>query len=546
VAEGDRPRRLPLAAWALALLACWALLLLAAPPLSTHAWAVNGFRSVTAVARVGLLVAATAAAFLVWRVRTRAAWAAVALALALVLALPLREGAHVLGDSDLRLRAIAELAGPEREAPLAEWARRVHANPLDFLVNLLAPAALVRAGSSAEHAVAAVGACLAMLYFAALWRAAGALARDERRPALAGLLALSGALLAFAGYAESTALLLVVAAVWWSELARPLDRVPRGLVAGLAWLALALTHRSALVLLLPQLLRALVPWPEDRPGARRALAGSTFAGAAAVLWLPGLDLGARQVGVDLNPLRAAFEHLPALPASDVANGMLLVAPLALAALLLVAGARDSAGVGDTGPGPAAGSGPMPLALAGAVPLALVAVLGWSAPNGLGALRDWDLAAVAGLLASFAAAAALARARNVGRASLACAALVLALQAFGWVAANADPRAGLERASRFIEQPGRLPAGQRGTLFMLFATRAMDRGDVPLAARLQRRAFEVAPDVPRGTLAAQLLLMSGDVRGAGEVLEQVRTLEPPDRETAAILAGLDSLVRTRTR
>lgn len=544
-APAARPPGSPLAAWALALLAGWALLLLLAPPLSTHAWAVNGFRSVGPAAKVGLLLAAAAAGLLVWRGRGAFAWAAVAVAAALVLALPLREGAHVLGDTDMRLHAIAEIAAPGREAALGEWARRVHANPLDFAVDVAAPAALVRAGLSGTDAVAAVGALLALLFFAALWRATGAFASGERRFALTAVLALTGALQAFAGYAESAALLLVVTAWWWSELARPLDRVPRALVAALAWFALALVHRSALVLLLPQLGRALLPWPDDRVRPRAVLAGATLAALAAVLWLPGLDLGARQVGADLAPLRKALAELPALPPLDVANGLLLVAPLVLAAVLLLAGARDDAGAAATAPG-AGLAGPVPLALAGGVPLALLAIVGWSAPNGLGAMRDWDLPAAAGLLLSFAAAAALGRSPRVGRAALAWVAPVLALQAFAWVAVNADAQAGLARASRLIEKPGRVTDGQRGTLFMLFATRALERGDLPLAARLQRRAFDVAPDPATGTLAAELLIGVGDRAGARAVLARVHTLEAPDAETARVIAGLDSLLAAPAR
>lgn len=535
-----------LAPWALAVLAAWALLLLLAPPLSHLAWAVNGFRSVAPAAQALLVLASVAAGLLAWRVRQPAAWAVAALALALALALPLREGAHVLGDSDMRLGAIAELAGPGREAPLAEWARRVHANPLDFAIDLLAPAALVRAGFAAADAVAAVGACLALLFFAALWRAAGAVARDDERPALAAVLALSGSLLAFAGYAESTALLLAAATWWWSALVRPLERPSRALVLALAWLAVALTHRSALVLLLPQLVRAAVPWPGDRPRPRAVLAAATLAAVAATLWLPGLDAGARQVGVDLGPLRSALGALPALPPLDVVNGLLLVAPFAFAALLLFAGARGADGVAPSAPARAALARPALLTLTGAAPLALVAVLGWSAPNGLGAHRDWDLAATAGLLLSLAGAAWLAEAGRARRAALALAVPVLALQAFAWVAVNADAGAGLARASRLLEQPGRLQPGQRSTLFMLFATRAMERGDLSLAARLQRRSFDVAPDVPKGTLAAELLLGAGDRDGALEVLARLRTLEAPDSETAAILAGLDSLARARAR
>lgn len=268
----------------LALLAVWALVLLAAPPQAVPAWAVNGFRSIGIGARVGLLAAAALASVLAARMRGGAAWALVAGALALALAFPLRERAHVLGDTDVRQRTIADLAAGVSHEPPIEWSRRLHASPLDLLVDVLVPVALVRAGLPVEDAASCVALLLAALAFAGIWRAtARAPVRD--RFALALALALAGSLEAFAGYAESAPLLLVAVVWWWTELERPLQGRAQVVRTTLAWLALALAHRMGLVLLVPQLLRALSPaLPGDTLAARRALfAGSLLADRKSVV-----------------------------------------------------------------------------------------------------------------------------------------------------------------------------------------------------------------------------------------------------------------------
>src|SRR5437660_1461531 len=84
---------------------------------------------------------------------------------------------------------------------------------------------------------------------------AGSMAPRDIRFAVALALALGGVLEAFAGYAESAPLLLAAAAWWWWALARPHTTPGRAATAVVGWLAVALAHRSGLVLLLPQLLR---------------------------------------------------------------------------------------------------------------------------------------------------------------------------------------------------------------------------------------------------------------------------------------------------
>ncbi|HET7224327.1 MAG TPA: hypothetical protein VFK69_01335, partial [Candidatus Eisenbacteria bacterium] len=76
--------------------------------------------------------------------------------------------------------------------------------------------------------------------------------------------------------------------------------------------------------------------------------------------------------------------------------------------------------------------------------------------------------------------------------------------------------------------------------MLLAGRAAEAGNPAAAAQLQRRAFELAPDIPRGTLAAEFLLMARDREGARQVLARVHALGTPDTATAVVIRGLDSL------
>lgn len=534
-AAPSRPRdvRATLPPWpVLALLAAWALLLLAAPAGAIHLWGVNGFRSVALGARVGLLAAAALAAFAVARLRGGVAWALLAALLALAVAFPLRERAHVLGDTDVRRHAIAEIAAGGSSLTPVAWSRRLHASALDLAIDVALPAQLVRAGLPVEDAVSCVGLALALAWLLALWRIA-ARAAPAGRLALAAALALTGALEAFAGYAESAPLLLAAVAWWWAELERPLDATPQSVRVALAWLAAGLAHRMGLVLVLPMLLRALGPaLPGDVPRARRALLGATVAIALALLFVPGFDWGAGQAGIDLAPLEAALRALPRLPFADVANALLLSAPLALVAAPF---ARRDAWAG------VARDPRTALALAGGVPLALIVLAGWAAGNGLGAHRDWDLATVPGLLLAVPALQLLAAAPAARwRTALAWAAPVLALQAGSWLAVNADARAGRARATALATDARALPPDQRGTLLMLLAGHAAEAGDPMTAAQLQRRAFELAPDIPRGTLAAEFLLMARDPAGARQVLARVHALGAPDTATAAVIRGLDSL------
>jgi hypothetical protein len=141
---------------AMLLVGAWTLALVLAPPLSVPLWAVNGFRAVAPGVRAGLALGAAALGWLAWRARGRMAWSTIALAFALLLAVPLRERAHVLGDTDARLHAIVDFASHAVRVPLLEWSRRLHASSLDLVIGLLLPAGLVRMGLSPAAAGAGV------------------------------------------------------------------------------------------------------------------------------------------------------------------------------------------------------------------------------------------------------------------------------------------------------------------------------------------------------------------------------------------------------
>jgi hypothetical protein len=505
-------------------------LLLFAPPAANGFWGVNGLRSLPAAATLGLALVAAAAALPAWlRLRGSAWWWAIAVVLAIALAFPLREKIHLLGDTQLRLRAL--LAFSERIVPasVAEWSVRLHASPLDVVIMVFGPIELHRLGLPVSVAVSWVSLALALAFFAGVWRLAGVLSPPvELRVALALALALAGSLEAFAGYAESGGLLLAAGIWWWAELLAPLDRPARALRMAAAWVVLVLVHRAAAVMLLPQLWRALGPPLEgDRPGPRRLMLGSTL-GLVVVLAL-GLatsEVG-RQAARDARELLFTARAGGWRPApADLLNALAVVAPLsfltpALAGGAALAGAARSPAFGVT--------------LAAAAPL-LVA-LAWLFPiggSGLGAHRDWDANLLLGLALTVAAAQVLARlpAPRLRRSLLVCLPL-LALAAGGWVAVNAHQQAALRRAKALAEGSPSLPAAQRSHLELYLGQRAMDHAEPARGARHYERAYASNPNPRRALLAAEAWGAAGELRAARRALARARasTLDPELAEAA---------------
>jgi hypothetical protein len=514
---------------AIAIGALLAVLVLA-PPGSNAVWAVNGLRSLPVPAAIALLVLAWLARVAVRARPSLRAWWIAAPAIALAIAFGLREKIHFLGDSQMRLRAMAAFTGELVPATLSDWVVRLHASPLDVAVNVFGAVLAHRLGWGLPEAVAVVCALLGTAYLVGAGRVASRLgAADDLRLPLALALVGSGVLQAFAGYAESAGLVAAAGMWWWAEMLAPLKRRDDAIRLAAAWLVLALAHRLGVVMLLPTLARVLLPGPSaDRPeGRRAALPILAVAAAVAVLALASGG-GGTQLGRDLAELSrtlGARGFAPA-PLTDVLNTLLLVAPFAwLAPALagreaLVAFARRPLFV------------PW---LAAVVPLMIGLV--WLFPlgaSGLGAHRDWDANILLGLALTVGAGSLIASLpRECARAGLAAAVPVLVLLAGGWLAVNATEDAAFRRAVALVSQPPRLSDEQTSHGWMFLGQRAMDLGQARAAADAYDRAFALNPNPRRSLMAAEAWLYAGDVAAARASLAAARKASlSPELETSA--------------
>jgi len=522
--------RLPSAATIL--LVGWATLLLLAPPAAPSFWAVNGLRSLPPTAALGLLLAAgLAAAIPAARARgVPLAWGG-AIALAALTAFPLREQTHVLGDTQLRLRAI-EAASLDVYPAFGSWWARLHAHPLDVAVNVMLPLLLQRLGLSLRDAISSVSFALALAWLAAWWRLAGRLrVAEELRGALTLALALSGVLQAFAGYAEVAGLMAAAAAWWWAELIAPLSTRTQAWRTAAAFAVLLLGHRAGLVMLLPQMWRALGPAArDDRPEARRALAALTLI-VLALVAVSALPMGAgRQLGADARELLRSLELWPSRLA-DFANTLALVAPLAPFAA--VAG-RGALAVWIREPGFA-------WVATAAIPLLLA--LAWVFPvgdSGLGAMRDWDANVLLGAALTAGAGMLLATLPTARlRATLTAALPLLVVGALGWVAVNADSEAATRRALALTGDASPLTRPQKAHLHAYFGQRGMNERRPDLAARHFEVAFELGGNARRALLAAEAWLVAGDAVGARRMLARARSGAPLSPELERSAAELEA-------
>ncbi len=515
--------------------AAWVALLVLAPAAHNGFWGVNGFRSLPGEARMGLILAAAAAPALL-RLRSRGLAAALALALAIVIAFPLRERIHFLGDTQVRLRAMAIFTANMISVTMGEWSTRLHANPLDIVIDFLAPIGLCRLGAPLHQGVSLVSAALAVTFFAGVWRVTGRLGLPpEARVASCAAIACAGTLQAFAGYAESAGLLLASAVWWWAEMLAPLERTRQALRTAGAFLAMVLSHRLGLVMLLPLAWRALgPPLAGDRPETRRRL---LLLGAAAALVAGAWTMaggGSRQIGMDLRDMMAALTGIArAVPPGDYLNTVALVAPLAFLAPWL-AGREALAGFVRS---PLAG----PLIAGSLVLLPLM----WMVPanaQGLGAHRDWDLAALGGLTLTLTTVALLARLPSGRlRGALVCALPLLVLQAGGWVLVNASEQAALRRARALVEQPPGLVDSHRSNLHGYLGQRAMDLGAPQFAAPEFERSFDLNRNPRRAFLAAEAWSRAGDLPRARSALARGRAAGPLSPSMGESARRLDVLI-----
>lgn len=488
--------------WALAALAAFAILLFAAPPDANAFWGVNGFRSLRLDGRLGLLACAFIAALLAIRPwRSASQWWGVALPIAIVIAFPMRERIHFLGDTQVRLRSIAALHEGVVAESMRQWSATLHAAPLDLLVNLLGPAVLTRIGLTPVTSVSFVSLAIAIAFFAGLWRVSGRLLPEGGgRVALGLALATAGTLQLFAGFAESTGLLLACAAWWWAAMLVPLDRPARATAVAATWLVMALAHRVGFVMLLPLAWRALgTPLAGDKPPVRRrllVLSGIATAVAAGVLVLAG---GGGQLASDIRDLLGRMP--PVMRGDDLLNTLALIAPLAVLAPLV-------AGFG------AAREPRARLIAIAALPLLVLAPLLPVAERGLGAVRDFDLSAQLGFTLTLLGGLVLATLPEPRRRGVLAFGLpVLALAAFAWLGVNASPRASERRVERLAQGPPRLPAPQLGTTFLFLGQRAMDLGRPAVAGACYDSAFAIGGNPRRALLAAEAWAVAGDTAQA---------------------------------
>jgi hypothetical protein len=507
---------------AMALLGIWALLLLLAPPRSNWFWGVNGFRSVVPAARLAL-IAAAAAAFAWSRARapSRAMSAALAIALAATLAFALCERIHFLGDTGVRIGALTLYEQGIARPPLPDWGRQLHAAPLDLLVSCLLPVAIGSLGFGVEAGVRVTGFALGIIFLFFAARVASRLAgREEsgqpRRHLLAAALIVNGTLLAFAGYAESAAIQLAAAALWWSLLLAPLRSTRGALASAAGWLVVVLAHRIGILWLPVLVWRAFGPPLEgDAPAPRLVLRWASPVAAALALALVLLTRETGQLGYDFGEIFAALKRPGGWggPLADAANLLAVIAPLAI----LAPAVGDGGAVRAAAKSPRAGG--ILLAALPLLPLAIVLPL---VPSWMGGQREWDANVLLGWTLSLAATAALAalpRARL--RTALGWTLPLLVLGAGGWIGVNADERASVARAVALAEQPPPLADGQRAAIDLYLGRLAASRGRPAEAARYLERSYDLAPTPNRGLLAAKAWGEAGDLQALHRMVARVR-------------------------
>jgi len=534
-ARGSRARvEAGLPPLALAGVVAGALLLLLAPPDSARAWGVNGFRSLAPATALAVVLAALASAVVArFGPRSPAVWWSIVVGIALLLAFPLREQTHLLGDTQLRLRSEQAAARGVLTSWFALAWERLHAQPLDIVVDVTIPIALQRLGLSIRDAVSTVSAALALAFFAAGWRLAGRLgAPPGVRVALALALTIGGALEGFAGYSEVAGLVAVAVMWWWAEMLAPLATPFQAWRTALAFTGLILSHRLGAVMLLPQMWRALGPAaPGDRPAARRTLAGLTLA-AVALAAVAAVPAGAaRQIALDVREILRSLTPWPT-HLGDVANTLLLLAPAAPVAL---AAAPGSWRVWTREPW---------FGWIAAAALPLLAAQVWVFPageSGLGAMRDWDSGILLGITLTTAAGVLLARLPEaLLRSALTAALPLLTLGAFAWVAVNADAVGATRRAQSLLRTPGALTVPQRAHLHAYFGQRGMDERHPEQAAPEYEAAYDLGGNPRRALLAAEAYLMAGNAAGGRRMLARARAGAPLTPELEHSFAELEGL------
>jgi hypothetical protein len=161
------------------------------------------------------------------------------------------------------------------------------------------------------------------------------------------------------------------------------------------------------------------------------------------------------------------------------------------------------------------------------------------------MRDCDLAALPGLIATLTAAALLGMMPQERlRASMRVMLPLLVLLALGWVAVNADPAAGERRAMALIDGTRAPAAEQRNSVLVLLGYRALERREFAASARAFERASLVMPNPRHLLFASQGWLAAGELGSARRCLALAYTHVPlpPDvaRTAATVRAMIDEV------
>jgi tetratricopeptide (TPR) repeat protein len=503
-------------------------------------WGVDAPRYVSAPAAIAL--AAAAVVLFLPASRRAAAMAArsagrrplplaaglAAAATGLFLALP--SAGHLLGDGILhlndfdRIRAapvgFRGLTWSNNNAPLANW-----------IVWAVQRAGAGAWSDSLTTFRVLAAACGALWTVAAVWASRRLAAGGAGRALVLAFLLSAGWMQLFAGYVELYAPLppLVLA---FLVLGAAGGR--RGAWAAAAVLGVLVPLHFAAVSLAPALVvaadgeRGLAARVRDAAGRCAVAAGV----AAAVLALLGFDaaayLAAPRAALlslgDPGP-RQAYGLLAPAHILDVLNQLLLAAPAAMMGLVLLRRGEASPATRFLG---AAAIGP----------LALLAV----ANPEVGAFRDWDALAFAGVPLTVWVAARLARGgeERSGRIAF-LAGGAAALHTLAWIAANADAAAAERRFVALLEGC-RVSAHATAYGWESVGQLQLEGGRREEACRAFESAARAAPDNPRYRYAAgRLHLEAGRPREAEEALRAVLRLDP-ERVDALVAAGTLALAR----
>ena len=488
-----------------------------------HAWPAPGAAALVTVALIGF-VPPLARGVSAWLETLGRTWERagvrgdlVAAGLFGVLLFSLRDTLRYVGDFDLRFNTLGlptVTTGPLR-----------HAYPLDLLVNVTLPRALLGSGAASglQLVGAVVGTCFAFVVFRFL-RSAGA--RGAALPA--GALVVMGGALSnhFAGYDKFGPLLLglAIAGLGAVELAREGRGFGRlGIGATIA----ILSHRSGFLALPAALWTAARAWPRAEASARARIWLAVLAPLlAAAAMLP------RTVDTFLHVDRVAHLRRAAgaaplrwIAISDAANVLLFLVPLWLAAAACAAGARSGVSSTPHEPVPAPRFSLAWTAALAMAPFAALLLLvhpagGWS--------RDWDDGTGAGVVAALASAYALVgawRAPGVSRTLAPAVTLALAVSVALW-GIHASSSMGIARLVELVRARPQMSDASLTATLDFFGARTLGSGHPEWAASLFERAIAVGGANPRLLYqAGEAYLAAGDAGRARGAFERAAALNP---------------------